>query len=509
MVSHLISDIEKFEEELMRESYAHSAGFKDEMNSAAIFEKYPHLFSKKNVIEAKALFESAKNSEDKRRARLLYVFMVAAFVGDKVKHLSDEAEGYEAQAKVSVGNQSFAYRQVPALMMNEDDRKKRKKLYLAMGPVKRKLTSYDKKLWGRNYRLIRQITGLEYVDFCAFEKEVDYDELARQLRKFLVDTDGLFSVQMSDQFEKIGVKLSDAHPWDFAYLARAKMFDEYFKKENLVPTAQKFWNGLGFNITGQENVKLDIEEREKKVPRAFCMPIRVPNEVVLVIKPHGGQDDFQAFLHESGHAEHFANVNQSLPYELKHMGGHAVSESYAFLCEYLLANKEWLKEFVGMPDVVAIRFSKFIMQQKLYFFRRYAAKVLYELKLHRKDLKKLNDKFEPEGGEYKSSSEMYADILSKATKIKYRKDNYLRDVDSGLYAADYVRAWIFEAMLRKKLEEKFGGKWYKSKDSGNFLKSLWQWGSIGKSQDELAKDIGYSSVDISYLTADFVDFFKQ
>lgn len=78
-----------------------------------------------------------------------------------------------------------------------------------------------------------------------------------------------------------------------------------------------------------------------------------------------------------------------------------------------------------------------------------------------------------------------------------------------MYAADYVRAWLFEAMLRKKLEEKFGKEWYKSKDAGHFLKSLWQWGATGKTLDELAKDIGYSSVDISYVTKDFLDFFNQ
>jgi len=509
MVSHLVSDIAKFEEELMREEYAHSAGLKDDINSSAIFDKYPQLFSKKNVVEAKKLFESANGVQDKRKARLLYAFMVGAFVGNKVKEISDEADAFEAKAEVSVGGKNIAYRQVPTLLMNEDDRKKRKQFYLSMDKIKKKLTSYDKKLWKKDYKMIKDLTGLEYVDFCALEKETDYDVLASQLKKFLVDTDELFTKQMAEQFAHIKVKLSDANPWDFAYLARAKMFDDYFKKERLVPTAEKFWRGLGFDITRQANVKLDIEEREKKVPRAFCMPIRVPEEVVLVIKPHGGQDDFQAFLHESGHTEHFANVNPNLPYELKHMGGHAVSESYAFLCEYLLANPDWLKEFVGMPDDAAKRFANFIMQQKLYFFRRYASKVLYELKLHRNDLTRLNDKFEPESGVYKSAAEMYKDILTKATKIKYRKDNYLRDVDSGLYAADYVRAWLFEAMLRKRLEEKFGKEWYKSKDAGQFLKSLWQWGATGKTLDELAKDIGYPSVDISYVTKDFLDFFNQ
>ena len=36
--------------------------------------------------------------------------------------------------------------------------------------------------------------------------------------------------------------------------------------------------------------------------RAFCAPVRVPHEVYLVLRPHGGQTDWTTFLHELGHA---------------------------------------------------------------------------------------------------------------------------------------------------------------------------------------------------------------
>lgn len=508
MVSHLLNDIQTFEEELMREEYFHSAGIRDNLNTAAIFEKYPHLFSKENIAEAKALLEQADSVLDKRKAKLMFSWLVSGFIGNEVKQIGDEVASVEANATVDVNGKPVAYRQVATLMMNEDSRDKRRAMYVAMAPVKERLTGYDRKLWDESYRLVRELTGKEYVDFCTFENEVDYDALANQLREFLVKTDKIYTDVMAEQFAKLDVSLDDAHPWDFAYLARAKQFDEYFKKEKLLPTVEKFWAGLGFDISGQKNVVLDIEEREKKVPRAFCMPVRVPEEVVLVIKPRGGQDDFQAFLHESGHTEHFANTRADLPYALKHMGAHSVSESYAFLCEYMMAKPDWLKEYVGMPDAAAKEFAKFLMEHKLYFFRRYSAKVLYELKLHRNNLQRLDGEFRPTDGNYKDAAEMYVDILTKATKIKYRRENYLRDVDAGLYAADYVRAWLFEVMLRRKLEEKFGSEWYKSADAGGFLKSLWQWGSSGKSLEELAGMLGYEGVDIKYITDDFVSFFS-
>lgn len=509
MVSHLVTDIAKFEEELMREEYAHSAGLKEEINTEAIFNKYKHLFSKKHINAAKKILDKAQTEQDKRRARLLYGFLVGSFIGNKVKKMSDKAESYEAQATVKIDGKEVPYRQTATLMVNEDKREQRKKVYLSTNKVKKKLTNYDKKLWAKDYKLIKDITGMDYLEFCKLEKECDYEKLATQLKKFLVDTDKVYTEIIRKQMATINVPLEDAQPWDFGYLARAKHFDEYFPKDKLVETASAFWQGLGYDLTRQPNVKIDIEDREKKVPRAFCMPVVVPQEVVLVIKPHGGQDDYQSFLHESGHTEHFANTDASLPYELKHMGGHAVSESYAFLCEYLMANVDWLKKYIKMPDEKAKAFATFMMEHKLYFFRRYSAKVLYELKLHTNNLTKLDDKYQETNGTYESQAAMYVDILTKATKIQYKEDNYLRDVDSGMYSADYVRAWLFEVMLREKLVEKYGKDWFANKEAGQFLKSLWQYGATGKTINELAEHIGYKDVDISHLTKDFLSFFGQ
>ena len=44
----------------------------------------------------------------------------------------------------------------------------------------------------------------------------------------------------------------------------------------------------------------------QKSPRAFCAPVRVPDEVYLVIAPVGGREDFAALFHEAGHTEHYA-----------------------------------------------------------------------------------------------------------------------------------------------------------------------------------------------------------
>ena len=501
MVKHLLADFAKFEEELSREHYLHSSGQKDEIESAKIYKKFKHLFSREHV-------EETKKDCGTREGKLLYDAFLGSFIGNQVKKLADKAQSFEATATVSVDGKEVPFRQISSLLVNEDVREKRKLLYNSTKPVKRKLTSFEKRLWKKDYDLLKELTGKGYVDYVSWSKDVDYDSLANQLREFLVKTEKLHEKQLKRNMASIGVK-GRAQPYDYAYFSRAKPFDEFFRKEKLVETAKRFWNDLGIDIDNQKNVILDVEERPKKVPRAFCMPLKVPEEVYLVIKPQGGQDDYQAFLHESGHTEHFANTDGSLPYELKHMGDYSVSETYAFLIEYLLSNHLFLQKYVGMSEEKAQEFATFIMEQKMQAFRRYAAKVIYELKLHRNDLKKIDRQFLPTEGEYSSPAAMYVDILTNATKIKYAKESYLLDVDSGLYAADYVRAWLFEVMVRSKLEEKFGRDWFAKKESGEFLKAMWKWGNSGKSVAELAKEIGYDALDIKYLAEDFVTFFNS
>jgi oligoendopeptidase F len=77
----------------------------------------------------------------------------------------------------------------------------------------------------------------------------------------------------------------------------------------MLPALEATLADFGIDLHSQENVHLDIEQRPSKSPRAFCAPIEVPDKVMLVIQPIGGADDWRAFFHEAGHAEHFGNTH--------------------------------------------------------------------------------------------------------------------------------------------------------------------------------------------------------
>jgi hypothetical protein len=167
-----------------------------------------------------------------------------------------------------------------------------------------------------------------------------------------------------------------------------------------------------------------------------------------------------------------------------------VTEAYAFLLDGLLRERGWLKRFVGVgqPREV-LRFTAF---HKLWFLRRYVAKLEYELLLHTE-------------GPGARSREAYRDLLSDATLVAWPAELYLFDVDAFFYAARYLRAWIFEAQLREFLRERFDEEWYRNDRTGPFLLGLWRQGQR-LTTEELAADLGLgpASVDplLAQITAD-------
>jgi len=124
---------------------------------------------------------------------------------------------------------------------------------------------------------------------------------------------------------------------------------------------------------------------------------------------------------------------------------------------------------------------------KLYFLRRYAAKLAYELLLH-------------EEGPTPRAAEAYRSLLAGATLVDWPQELYLADLDPFLYAARYLRAWIVEAQLRDLLRERFDEEWYRNDRTGPFLLALWRQGQR-HTIEELAADLGLGAPTIDPLLA--------
>ena len=479
-------DASCFLSELDKEYYLHYSGQKDELNVAGIYSRYINLFSHDNYMAIRDLAEES-DGEDRKRYVYLLKFCAEGLIENSVKELVDEIGEVEAKTTVKIEGRDISFRFSEVLLSNEGDKQKRDYIDSMRNSTVEKIFNPSlKKYWTALHDEAKKLGFNSYRDLFSFLKQQDFGRLEAQMDRLIAETQGLYEEHFGNLlFSEMGLKLSESRRSDFAFLRRAKKFDRFFKKEMLVDVFKDTLLSMGIDLDRQSNIILDVEERQNKSPRAFCSTVRIPDEIYLVVMPKGGQDDYEAMFHEGGHSEHFANASPGLEFEFKFLGDNSVTEGYAFSLEHLIQNSRWLMDFLRMSPEEARTFTYFSNISKLWFCRRYAGKLKFELILH-------------DGSPVDGKDIIYEEILSSTNMMRYSATDYLKDVDDGFYCTSYIRAWIFEAQLKDYMHRKFGYGWFKEKKAGDFLRDIWSYGQKYDPVEVLAQ-LDFKELDIGYL----------
>lgn len=487
---------EVFLSKIEKEYYMHFSGQKDTLRLAGIYAAYAHLFDMGNIQFFMEKKKQSKNEQYKKTSGLLK-FCTEGYMERQVQELYDKIAMAEANASIDIEGEQVPFRYSEVMLANEEDKQKRDRLDEKRRQKTRSLLSADLgQYWSRLHKMSEDLGFKDYKELCAALKNEDFSSLEKDMDLLLEQTYPVYRQHMSHMLgSQLGLCLEDARTSDFAYLKRAKRFDSLFQKQHLVSIFKDTSRAMGIDIDSQSNIIMDVEERKNKSPRAFCATVKVPDEIYLVVMPSGGQDDFEAMLHEGGHAQHFAHAGKDLDFEYKYLGDNALTEGFAFVFESLMQNRKWLKKYIGMDDPAANEFVYFSTIVKLWFCRRYAAKLKYELVFH--SAKSL------EGME-----KHYSNILSQAVQMKYFEENYLKDIDECFYCTNYIRAWIFEAQLRDYLYTHYGTNWFENKKAGDFLMQIWAYGQKDNPR-EILKELGYDGLDIHYLISSLLEEIKK
>src|SRR5215467_10164878 len=486
-IDRIRADLEEFTSQVDEEHYLNGAGLKDRAEFTRIYDRFGHLFNKETIQFVRE-YSKTVEGEEERRVRYLRSFLVGDFMQNQVKELSDKALTMEVEATVEADGVTMPFRQAAVVMANEPDHFRRSEIFRARNRVMDKLNPVLAERFRLMLETARDLGYAGYVELYEDVKGLDLKGLEAILRPFLEKTRAVYHKRMGQIVkERTGLDLSEAEKHDASFTFRATQFDGFFPKENVVRSLIETLGNMGVNLKDQENIHLDVEERPNKDPRAFVSPVRVPADIRLVVMPQGGHDDYATLFHEAGHAEHFGCTRADLPVEYRYLGDNSLTEGFAFLMEYLTGNREWLARFTGMKDSKS--FLDFARTYKLYFLRRYAAKLSYELALHSSGL---------EEGPLR-----YRKHLESALMFHHPEAHYLVDVDDGFYTANYLRAWIFEAQVRRVLRETFGDNWFEKRSAGIQLQKWWSMGQKFR-VEEMLRDLGYDGLDIRPLLDDLL-----
>lgn len=488
-IDTLRDTVEAYVSDANREYYLHMSGQKDTLEMAAIVARYGSAFTASAMRECLDLADAAADDAAARRRYVALAQAVAESCMEReLAPLGDEIATAEAQAMVEVDGEQVPYFSAAVMLQNERDRARRGRIDAARVAEVARLNPLREKLFRRHHELIASLGFPGYVQFYSTLKGIDVAALGEQLQAFLARTADLYVQHIAPWFEEvIGVPWAQAERHDAALLFRMSEQDAWFEGTHMLPALRSTLLGLGVALDDQPNVHLDTEDRPRKNPRAFCAPVHTPDEVYLVIRPTGGYQDFRALFHEAGHTEHFAHVERTRPFEERDLGDNSVTEAFAFTMEHLLLDGAWIGDTLGLDDASLRRLLHAAHVYYLYMFRRYAAKVTYELRLHGGGPAGLAD-----------MPEVYASWLTSHLGFRYRAESYLDDLDPGFYSSQYVRAWMLEAQLRERWRSRHGERWWRPGAAGDELRALW---SLGQALPAhlLAAELGMGELGIDAL----------
>jgi hypothetical protein len=468
---------ETFLEDVSREYHAAHAGLKAGADLQPIYTRHAAAYGDAVMADVRTAYDRARPGTDAHRsARLLLDWLIGSRVGRELAPIEEREIGWEAAAKIPLPDGSAEpYQRASITMANISDATERRALDDARATlVAAELAPLKQERLQRERDLV-EAAGIAPGYIATFEAlaALSLGDLRDQCAAFLRDTQGMWD-DVKPRFLKDRLGLTGAEPTraDALALFRAREFDGAFPAEAMEREVRRHVTDMGASPDAGGRVQYDTGDREGKRSRAFCSPVRIPEEVHLVIRPHGGQNDWQTLLHELGHALHFGNAERTLPFEFRWLGDNSVTEGYAMLFDHRLQSPGWLLRYtdLGKPDVPAfLRSAGF---EELHFLRRYCGKLIYEMELY------------GGGVGWGALPELYVETLWRATGFRYQRADAFVDVDPGFYSARYLRAWQLQALLDETLTERFNADWWRNPRAGP-----WIVGELfGQGQRELADE---------------------
>ncbi len=492
-IENILPALEQLDRELSAETRLVRIGSKAKLETSDILTKYDWLCQKDVLSYLDTKVQEATDGDTRERTERLYFAITELYLYRQVAPEVDKLETALSSKVVSFEGAEIPYYNLHPRLQNEDSFEAREKIGALVDDVHAEFT--PQKLQVLKSELTQLTDELKfdgYIEYLRLKKQFKYPVLIKRLEESLATTAAVYRRHIRRWTEKkIGKPFGKLNRYHVSYLMKHSDFDHYFPKESLVETVHTTLRHMGVDLQKMTNIKLDIEERPKKNPRAFCSPDRIPEEVWLVIKPNGGIVDYETFLHEAGHALHFGCSNPELSYEYRHLSrSYALSEIYSFLMQNLVQDVGWLRAAMKIDEKTAATIRYYMILTDLYMYRRYIGKFTAEYEFFQQD--------------DLHNGQIYANRLTNATGFIYKPGGYLFDMDNGLYSADYLRAWLGEAQLREHLQREYGAAWWANAAVGEFLKGLWN-ESSRIDAEQLVAQIGAQPLDTGPLERRFAE----
>lgn len=488
-----------FEAELARylyeraeEARAVRVGEKETSEQAAIVARYAGLFTREQHEALREAETPASGIADERLFRLREACaggIVAAELAERADALENAILGH----RVDFDGETLPLRAAQARLAVLDPYAARDRLGGLVAGASATFNPERLELLRAGEALDAELSGEpDPVRRSGELKGIDLGTLAGALESASARLDGAYASLRERWLDRLLGPERDEAPLSahLSYVRRLSPLASTYTKERAVAVCLETLGALGFDLAADKRIRLDLDDRPQKNPRACVIASDPPRVVHLITRAQGGLADYQAFLHEAGHALHYAGCDPELPYAFRRLArDHALTEIYSFLVESVTHEPGWHALHFGLDGATAAAHAEATRFLDACLYRRYTAKLRYELGLWAD--------FE----HAEAHAPEYERLVSGASGFRYPRSGYLADMDDGFYSADYLRAWIRAAQVRAHLRRELGEDWWRRADTGELLRGLFREGTRPSSEDVAAR-LGFDPLDTEPLVAE-------
>jgi hypothetical protein len=481
--------LKQFLYESSEEGRAVRVGEKESSEQAEIVARFAELFTR-DQLEALRQAESGAVGDEREQLYRLRKVCEGGIVAAELVEREDELENRQLAARLTFRGEEMPLRTAQARLAVLDGYADREELGDVYAELNASFNDDRLDLARVGEDLAADLSGeRDPVARNEEEKGISVRTLSSTLNETAAAAEASYLRMRETWFDRVlGPDRDDRpHAYHMAYVRRLSPLESTYTKERATDVCLETLTALGFDLAGDPNIRPDLDDRPQKAPRACVIASDPPSVVHLITRAQGGLHDYQAFLHEAGHALHYAGCDPSLPYTFRRLSrDHALTEIYSYIVEAISREPGWHALHFGLSDEQALQNAEATTFLEALLYRRYAAKLEFELEFW--------GRFHDDGG----TPDGYAEKLTAATGVRYRSDGFISDMDAGFYSADYLRAWIRSSQLRARLVEEVGEDWWRSPETGDRLRGLFFEGTK-PSSEEIAARLGFDPLDTGPL----------
>ena len=330
------AELQRYILERAEEGRAVRVGEKEVSERAEIVARYRELFTREQLDALKEAEGPASGTERERIYRLRKT-CESGLADLELSEREDAHENAILAARIEHNGEELPLRSAQAELAVIADYGEREQLGELHGDASAGFNDERMELLSAREELDAELSGeADPIARNEEEKGISLRELSGVLTAASNAAENAYRGLSSRWFDKL---LGDDRPevpnsYHVAWVRRLSPLESTYVKERATEVCLETVKALGFDFDQQPNIKLDLDDRPQKSPRACVIASDPPRVVHLITRAQGGLHDYQAFLHEAGHALHYGNCDPALPYAFRNLSrDHALTEIYSYIFE--------------------------------------------------------------------------------------------------------------------------------------------------------------------------------